>query len=225
MRPLRSYEHPDRRSAPWWQEMASEWFATRFPALDGVPLRDLIRPVAITTVAVALVAAGCWWMWFRPVPATEPISLPLAAPAAPTEVEVVVHVSGAVTNPGVYRLAAGARVTDALAMAGGPLVGAQVDVLNLAAPLRDGEQVYVPAEGEDPPALPSAGATASDGTVDINRATAAELESLPGIGPATAAAIIEHRERNGPFTSVDELIEVPGIGPAKLAQLRDRARV
>jgi competence protein ComEA len=155
-------------------------------------------------------------------------------PARPPA-EVVVHVAGAVAVPGVQRLPAGARVVDAVDAAGGAAADADLARLNLAAPLTDGQQVYVLRAGEEPPGLPApagapgAGAT-GDGAgpaalVDVNIATAEQLETLPGVGPATAGAIITHREQNGPFTSIEQLIEVRGIGEVKLGQLRDLVTV
>jgi competence protein ComEA len=126
-------------------------------------------------------------------------------------------------------------VADLLAAAGGAMPDAELDRVNLAAPLVDGGQVWFPRVGEpDPRPVPagsapaagtSEGSAATSGPIDLNTATADELDTLPGIGPATAAAIIEHRERRGPFRAVDDLLDVPGIGDAKLAQLRDLVRV
>ena len=161
-----------------------------------------------------------------------------AAGAGSTTGEVVVHVVGAVVAPGVQRLPAGARVVDAVDAAGGASGDADLARINLAAALVDGQQVYVLRIGElAPPAAagatgagggdagqPAAGDTAA-GLVDINRASATELEELPGVGPTTAEAIIAHREQNGPFAAVDDLIDVRGIGDAKLEQLRPHATV
>lgn len=150
---------------------------------------------------------------------------------------LVVHVAGAVAAPGLVELPAGSRVGDAIAAAGGALPGAQVDAVNLARLVVDGEQVRVPAEGEDlvPAAAPSAsgatggvgavggggaGASGSGGSVDLNTADAAALDALPGIGPALAARILEHRASIGGFTSVDELDDVSGIGPVVMERLR-----
>jgi competence protein ComEA len=125
-------------------------------------------------------------------------------------------------------------VADLLAAAGGALPDAELDRVNLAAPLVDGAQVRFPRAGEpeplpapvgSAPAGAAGGGAAHAGPVDLNTATSDELDTLPGVGPATAAAIIEHRERNGPFQSVDDLLDVPGIGEAKLAQLRDLVSV
>lgn len=157
--------------------------------------------------------------------------------------ELVVHVSGAVADPGVVRLSPGARVDDALSAAGGPRDDADLESVNLARPLADGEQIHVAVPGEDPPAgaAPAPGAapppasggapetsssTGGDGAlINLNTADVAQLEELPGVGPAIAQRILEHREKNGPFTSVDGLLEVSGIGAATLEKIRDQATV
>lgn len=143
------------------------------------------------------------------------------------DAELVVDVGGAVLRPGLYRLAAGSRVADAISAAGG--FGAGVDaaavdaLLNLAAPLRDGEQVRVPIRGESPPAAGGTDdmGTAGDakGPVNLNSATAEALDTLPGVGPATIAKIIAAREER-PFGSVDELLERKVLGAATLEKLR-----
>ena len=151
---------------------------------------------------------------------------------------LVVDVVGAVRRAGVVRVAPGARVLDAIAAAGGASPDADLARLNLAAPVADGARVAVPHVGAPAPAVdPSAvtGAStdaggsgpgaATAGPVDLNTATAAQLDALPGIGPATAAAIVHDRETHGPFTSVNDLTRVRGIGPAKLEQLRDLVTV
>ncbi len=157
-----------------------------------------------------------------------------AAGGAAGEGEVVAHVVGAVAAPGVRRLPAGARVVDAVDAAGGALPDADLARLNLAALVVDGQQVYVLRQGEVPPppltgaggqADPSGAAVGSAGPVDVNRATADQLDELPGVGPATAEAIIAHREQHGPFGSVEDLLDVRGIGEAKLDQLRDLVTV
>lgn len=148
---------------------------------------------------------------------------------------VVVHVAGAVATPGVQHLPVGARVGDAVTAAGGPTPAADLGRVNLAAPLTDGTQVYVPATGETVPAVVDpAGAGGSSGAsvatsheeqpVDLNTAAEADLEELPGIGPAIAAAIVRYRTEHR-FAMVDDLLDVPGIGPAKLEALRERVRV
>lgn len=151
-------------------------------------------------------------------------------PSAASDGTVVVHVVGAVASPGVVALSAGSRVVDAVTAAGGLRADADPDRVNLAAPIEDGQRVVVPAVGQEPPAEvaaapvgASAGAAGTPGgsPIDLNRATAQELESLPGVGPATAAAIISHREAEGPFRSVEDLLDVRGIGEAKLESMRD----
>jgi competence protein ComEA len=155
-------------------------------------------------------------------------------PATGPTTEVVVHVSGAVARPGLVTLRAGARVGDAIEAAGGPTDGADPSRLNLARLLEDGEHVHLPREGEQlPPGWggsgghdggePSAGG--GDGRVDLNRASAAELETLPGIGPAKAAAIIDHREQHGPFRVPGDLREVPGIGERTFQRLAELVTV
>jgi len=139
---------------------------------------------------------------------------------------VVVHVAGAVREPGVVELASGTRVDEAIAAAGGPTGAADLDALNLAAPVIDGQQVYVPQEGETAPPPQSTGASTSvpesgAAPVDINTADAAALDKLPGIGPALAQRIIDWRTENGPFASVEALTDVSGIGPATMQRLRD----
>jgi len=136
---------------------------------------------------------------------------------------VVVDVVGAVIRPGVYRFARGARIADALTRAGGATRRADLDQVNLAAPLADGEQVVVPKRGA-PGAVGSgagAGAGGSTGPVHLSTATLDQLDSLPGIGPVTAQKILDYRAKHGAFSSVDELDAVPGIGPSRMDQLRD----
>jgi competence protein ComEA len=162
-----------------------------------------------------------------------------------------VHVVGAVNAPGVYHLESGARADDALRAAGGANANADLRRVNLAAAVHDGAQLYIPRVGERMPAdLPASsagsapnGAAGNSATVgsnttgnaattstlpliiDLNLATAADLDRLPGVGPSTAKAIIYHRTRNGPFASIDDLLKVKGIGPAKLAEIRPWVRV
>jgi competence protein ComEA len=187
---------------------------------------EALLPVATTAASVPM------------SPADEPATGPGAASTAPSAAPstVVVHVAGAVVRPGVLRLPTGSRVVDAIDAAGGAAAGADVERVNLAALLTDGSWIHVPRAGEAPPSPPAGAATggpAPSGSgavddrapVDLNVATAEQLDSLPGVGPATAAAIIEHRAQRGPFTTVDALADVPGIGPAKLERLRPLVRV
>jgi competence protein ComEA len=140
---------------------------------------------------------------------------------------VLVHVAGAVARPGLYRLGGSPRVADAVDAAGGPAADADVDALNLAAPVADGDRVYVARRGEVAPPLADGGrgAAAPTGPLDLNTATAEQLDALPGVGPSTAEAILDYRKEHGRFRSVDELLEVRGIGEAKLAELRSKVRV
>ncbi len=158
---------------------------------------------------------------------------------------ITVHVVGAVVQPGVYKLPAGSRVVDAVDLAGGVEDNADTENVNMALPLGDADQVFIPTRSANrtsaprttvsavrkPPRtndtggpaapVPSSGSTSSDsGLVNVNSADAAALESLPGVGPATAKAIIEHRTANGPFVSVEDLKKVKGIGDSKFASLR-----
>jgi competence protein ComEA len=167
-------------------------------------------------------------------------ALPVASSSTVPAGPLVVHVAGAVVRPGVVTVPGGSRVADALAAAGGLRTDADPDRLNLAAVLRDGERVAVPVAGQPAPVLAEGGGGSAGGpggtgggsgddkvvgTVDLNTATEAELEGLPGVGPSTAAAIVEHRTSSGPFRSVEDLLDVRGIGDAKLEQLRARVTV
>lgn len=136
-----------------------------------------------------------------------------------------VHVAGAVARPGLYSVAAGSRVADALAAAGGVLEEGDASAVNLARLVSDGEQIVVPVIGAVPPAGAGPPGTAADGTVDLNTADQAALETLPRIGPALATRILEWREANGRFQSVEDLLAVPGIGEKLLEGLRGSVRV
>jgi competence protein ComEA len=166
-------------------------------------------------------------------------SAPVAgdAAAAPTSAPLfVVQAAGAVAVPGVYRVASGARVVDVVTAAGGPTADADLQAIALAAKVTDGARIYVPRVGEIvTPGSSPAGAPGDSGggpdppipaaPLDLNQATATQLDDLPGVGPTTAAAIIDYRTTHGPFVAVDDLLEVRGIGPAKLDAFRDLVRV
>ncbi len=224
--------------------------------------RGLVALCGVGAVVMAL--AG--WAVFRDAPVVAPVpALPVVTPhsvesggadespdaegtsgsRAPSTVPeepafIVVSVVGLVSSSGIVHLPPKSRVADALAAAGGPVVGADVLALNLAAKLHDGDQIVVgsiPAEGrptvsatmkDDGVARASATAGAveeSSGVVDLNSATVAELDTLNGVGPVTAASIVEWREANGPFTDVGQLAEVDGIGPVRLENLRTQVTV
>lgn len=200
------------------------------------------------TLSLAGVALAAFWLVRGPAPRVED-GLPMATTttsvaaattivggtadsSAPEPREIVVHVAGAVASPGVRRLPAGARVVDAIESAGGLTPEAAADNINLAAPLHDGDRIYVPRAieaSEVPAGVTPAPTEASDsGTaspVPLNTATAVELDALPGIGPSLAAAIVAHRDERGPFLTVEQLADVSGIGPAKLAALRELVTV
>lgn len=216
------------------------------------------RRIVAVAVAAPIAAVVVWWMVRLPAPPVENF-IPMApgvdasaatlapgvlTPLDSTQLEVltpldtlapariVVHVVGAVQQPGVYHFNAGARGDDALRAAGGPSGDADLRRVNLAATLFDGQQFVIPRKGEQlATTVPPSGGGFDSGAsntpllVDLNRATVAELDQLPGVGPSTARAIVDHRTRNGPFASVDDLLAVRGIGPAKLAELKPFVRV
>jgi competence protein ComEA len=144
----------------------------------------------------------------------------------------LVHVAGAVRSPGVYRLRDGERVQDAVHRAGGPRAGADLNAINLAAKVADGQQVVVPRRGAGGVAsVGGAGAGAGEpggppqAPVSLNTATAEQLDTLDGVGPATASKILEYRRQHGGFRSIDDLGEIPGIGPKRLAALRGKVQL
>lgn len=201
------------------------------------------RLVAAVVAVVVVILVG-WRLLAPPAPPPE-MAIPFADTSAPAASsgsaapgaaatgaeaggEIVVHVVGAVAAPGVQHLPAGSRVADAVEAAGGASPDADLSRINLAAVATDGQQVYVLRQGEQQPRPPAGGTgdpAGGEGPVNVNTATASQLEELPGVGPATAEAIIAHRDQHGPFGSVDDLIDVRGIGEAKLEQIRERATV
>ena len=222
-------------------------------ALLILALALALRAVLVSTGAggrEAPAAAAGTSTQMRPPP-TEPVAAPARKPATgsaaipggmpATTGSVVVHVTGAVSRPGVVTLPPGSRVTDAINAVGGVSAEADTQQLNLARVLTDGEQIRVPRIGEvlpDPAPQPSGAASpgagtapgksgggGASGTVNINTASATDLEKLPGIGKALAQRIVEYRDSHGPFATVDALTDVPGIGKAKLEGLREQATV
>lgn len=225
---------PPSRLPPWLDDLRSRL------GFDG-------RAVAWVAGALVALLVGAWLL--RPAGATVEEALPMASPSSGPvatdaavsssttssgPAELVVHAAGAVVTPGVYTLPPSARVDDLVRAAGGLSPDADSSRLNLAAPLVDGARVYVPRRGEaEPPPVvgPDAGTPGPPGDVastneepagpiNLNAATEEELDVLPGVGPAIAAAIVAFREENGGFASVDDLLDVRGIGEAKLAELR-----
>jgi competence protein ComEA len=210
-----------------------------------------------SVLSVAFVGVAGWWLVQTPPPPPE-ASLSFASTTVATSATIItsapivnatpqiitVHVAGSVKNPGVYRLKYGSRINDGIVAAGGATSAANLDVINLATVLNEGEQIYVPKRGEKPhtitnrPQLGGAGGAAGglNGVggatssavpqlININLASVVELEQLPGVGPATAKAIVAYREKNGAFLKVEDLLKVRGIGPAKLSEILPRARV
>ena len=211
--------------------------------LRSVVQRWEVSPAELSALAALLCGAlallGILW-WLTPQGAQEPIDRAETAaehdmadvqgddasehPLALDTADVVVHVTGAVESPGLHQLPGGARIADAIEAAGGVSGEAVLDGVNLARPVRDGEQLHVPdremleAAGVDPATAMAGGAgqvgapIRPDGRIDLNRADAAALEGLPGVGPVLAERIISYRDAHGPFTQPEDLLDVSGIG-------------
>jgi competence protein ComEA len=215
--------------------------------LDTLSRGELVG--LVVTVVALLAGAGLWYTRSLPRPidvatsagtAPAPVAAsgsfaPAAAssvsPSASPSAVLIVDVTGAVQRPGVFEFQPGDRVIDAVERAGGARVNADLTLLNLAAPLTDGQQILVPKKGDATASVPGTtggvpGTTGSTGAlVNINTADEATLETLNGVGPVLAAAIIQYRTEHGPFASVDQLDEVSGIGPATLEDLRSQVTV
>lgn len=181
----------------------------------------------VAGVALTLVLAGLGIAVFvtavTPRGSTTVLAPDDVATQAPVAAVIYVHVLGQVADPGLYELPDGARAVDAVAAAGGFTEQADAGGVNLARFVSDGEQIVVPAIGEAPAG--AAPGMTGDGLVNLNTADAATLDTLPGIGPATAAKILSWREQHGRFESVDDLLDVGGIGEAKLDAIRDLVTV
>src|SRR5216117_3986860 len=188
--------------------------------MPEIPLDRRRALVAGVVALLVLVVAGKFLL--RPTQPAVPPPVRVAAPAGrATATTLFVDVVGAVRRPGLYRLKDGSRVADAVARAGGPTPKAQIELLNLAARIADGEQVVVPRRGLAAPSVAAPGGGVAAGPVHLNSATLEQLDALPGVGPVTAQKILDYRQQHGAFASVEELDAVPGIGPARLEQLKD----
>lgn len=206
--------------------MSGESIRERLSALSRAEIIGLI------TVLVVTIGGGAFW-YVRSLP--RPVEVratpsgatgPAALDASPSAgVTLLVDVAGWVRDPGVYAFAEGSRVIDAIEAAGGARPGALLQALNLAALLVDGTQILVPREGAT--GAPAAGSTGSSAgsLINVNTASATDLEALPGIGEVIAQRIVDHRTANGPFTSVDQLVDVSGIGDAILESIRELVTV
>lgn len=174
------------------------------------------QAMAVSLVLIAvLIGAG---LGFSAAPSPEPVPSDTLTTLGESRPALVVHVSGWVATPGVVEVAEGSIVADAVAAAGGALEGATLESLNLASPVLDGDHIQIPGPGD---AIAATGGDQGDGRIALNRADAAALEELPGVGPVLAERIVAHREANGPYQEVEDLLEVSGIGEAKLASIRD----
>ena len=189
--------------------------------MNEVGSRQIIA--VFTVFALALAAAAVILLATRPPAVLMTINPPLpTATAAPTStpLPVTVYITGALRNPQMMlSLPAGSRVEDAIEAAGGTLPDADLNRVNLAALLRDGDQIHIFAQSENVDTAQVLATPSGAESLDVNRATVEELTALPGIGPALAARIVDHREANGPFSSLDDLDAVSGVGPSLLSQI------
>jgi len=200
--------------------------------------------IALASAAAVVLVAAAWRFWPGPagtalevIPAEEIATSVVASETTePTVAEIVVHVVGAVKNPGVYTLPAGSRAEDAIEAAGGQGADAAADAINLARVLQDGEQLVLPTKEQVASGQNAGGAGggtagsggaggATAGKVDLNRATVADLDTLPGVGPSTAQKIVDDRTKNGPFKKIEDLMRVTGIGQKKFESLKDLVTV
>jgi competence protein ComEA len=221
-----------REVRDWFEELACR------AGFDGLPApAPALKMVAV--VCAAGVLAWCVWgasagrrgpssgSGASPPSVSSTVTAEASSGVPATAATVTVHVVGEVRHPGVYELPGGARARDAVEAAGGLLGDAEEAAINLARVVIDGEQIAVPRQGEASGAAVGGAVAVTPGApakVDLNTATAEQLDALPGVGPATAAKIIADRTTNGPFRSVDDLMRVSGIGPAKFESLKDLVR-
>jgi competence protein ComEA len=190
--------------------------------MDGLQITRSRALVGAALLVAALFVAGRFFVdsGTATVERTPPASGEIEAAAPP---RLVVHVVGAVRRPGLYRLAHGSRIADAVRRAGGATRRADLSLVNLAAQVSDGSQVVVPRRAvvEAGPSGEESAAAPAGGPVHLNTATLSDLDALPGVGPVTAQKILDYRQQHGAFSSVDDLDAIPGIGPARLEQLRE----
>jgi competence protein ComEA len=183
------------------------------------------RGILFVFLMVVLLAAVVVLQLLRP--AAHPIILATATPSPSSETTPIAHplrvyVSGAVSRPDVYTLPPDSIVKDAMMAAGGPTENADLDRINLASPVSDGQHVYVPRLGEvDPPLQPPSDQSAPGRKININTADLATLDTLPGIGPVIAQRILDHRQANGPFDRIEGMMDVPGIGEGTFEKIKD----
>jgi competence protein ComEA len=183
---------------------------------------EIPRPQLAAYVALAVVIGLLGLRYVRSAPAAPSAAPPERNPVAVSAggLRSVVHVAGAVRRPGVYSLGPGARVQDAVRRAGGPRRGANLDAVNLAARVADGQQIVVPSRSAPAVAVDAGAGGPPAAPVSLGSATLEQLETLDGVGPATAQKIAAYRTEHGGFRSVDDLANVPGIGPKKLAAIK-----
>ena len=182
---------------------------------------DRWMPLALVLLFMLALAGGIALLVQREAGNGVEVALPVAT-STPT---LQAYIAGAVGRPGVYTFSDGDRLVDLLRMAGQPIDDADTSGLNMALRLRDEGHYYVPAIGETPPVTSLSGASVAGDVIDLNAATAQELETLPGIGAVKAQAIVHHRETVGRFATVEEVLQVAGIGPATLSGIKDRVTV
>jgi competence protein ComEA len=186
----------------------------------------------VLLLVVSLAGAGLWYVRSLPKPIQvradrDPVAAVASTSPTPSPALVLVDVAGWVRRPGVYEFHEGDRVIDALHAAGGARPGAALETLNLAAPLTDGTQILVPKQNaiSSAPSSAPVGGTGATTKVNVNTASSEELQTLPGIGEVLAQSIIDYRTQNGPFASIDDLVEVSGIGDVTLSNIQDLVTV
>jgi competence protein ComEA len=248
--PIRSARHASGTPSSHFQHEAPHSRNISRHSVAGVPERRSLPTLALYGLAlVAVLVVGLRWVGGDDAPATQDAAIAVqdaaatpgsgatatpqpGATAAATAAAVIVHVAGAVRRPGVYSLEQGSRIHEAVREAGGATKRADLSALNLAATVQDGRQILVPeraGRGSAAAAATAAAAPSAAGTpaepIDLNTATLEQLDTLDGVGPATAQKILAYREAHGGFRAVEELDQIPGIGEKRLAALRTQVRI